>query len=237
MESKNWLDESNAFLLEIDRWLESAETLPIEQFTDPPERSAIISVDVINGFCYQGPLASDRIAGIVQPIVNLFSLAWENGIRHILLAQDAHVPDAIEFAQFPPHCIRNTDEADAVPEIRDLPFYEQMVIFPKNSIHSGLNTDLNDWIKGHPQVDQFIVVGDCTDLCTYQLAMHLRLEANARQLNRRVVLPLDCVDTYDLTIRAAKEIGGQPHNAELLHRVFLYSMRLNGIEIAASLTG
>lgn len=235
MKAHSWIEESRDFLIDIDRWLLNRQAVHIADFSNPPERTAITSVDMINGFCHEGPLASARVAQIIPPIVNLFQAAWRLGINQILLIQDTHDPNAVEFGQFPPHCIRGTSGAEAVPEIKALPFFEQMITFPKNSIHSGLDTGLDDWISENQQVDQFIVVGDCTDLCTYQLAMHLRLAANAGQLERRVVLPLDCVDTYDLPIAIAEEVGGIPHNAELLHRVFLYSMRLNGIEIVSQI--
>jgi hypothetical protein len=94
-----------------------------------------------------------------------------------------------------------------------------------------LNTGLNEWVAEHPQVNTFIVVGDCTDLCTYQLAMHLRLDANARQIQRRVIVPAEAVDTYDTPVDVARQIGALPHDADLLHAVFLYHMALNGIEV------
>ena len=198
-----------------------------------PVRTAIISVDVINGFCHQGALASPRVKGIIAPIVALFEKAWKQGLRHILLPQDTHEPEAVEFGQFPPHCVRGTAEAETVPEFKALPFFDQMIVMEKNSIHSGLDTALNDWIAAHPEVDTFIVVGDCTDLCTYQLAMHLRLDANARQLQRRVVVPADCVDTYDMPVELAKQVGAMPHDGDLLHAVFLYHMALNGVEVVS----
>jgi nicotinamidase-related amidase len=118
-----------------------------------------------------------------------------------------------------------------VPEYRALPFYDEMKIIEKNSISGSLNTGLNKWLADHPQVDTFIVVGDCTDLCAYQLAMHLRLDANARQIQRRVIVPEECVDTYDMPVDLARSIGAVPHDADLLHAVFLYHMMLNGVEV------
>jgi nicotinamidase-related amidase len=111
-----------------------------------------------------------------------------------------------------------------------------MTIFEKNSIDSSRNTGLGAWIEAHPEVDRFIIVGDCTDLCIYQMAMGLRLDANARQIRRRVIVPADCVDTYHLPVETARTIGAVPHDADLLHKIFLYSMMLNGIEVVASLT-
>ena len=49
----------------------------------------------------------------------------------------------------------------------------------------------------------------------------------------RVILPVNCVDTYDLPVAVAVEIGAVPHDGDLLHYIFLYHMMLNGIEVVA----
>lgn len=229
-----WVVRAVPFLAYVDRWLQTVPSLSLSQAVDPAEHTAIVCVDVINGFCHEGPLASPRVAAIIPPIVQLFERAWEAGVRRILLAQDTHETQAVEFAQYPPHCVRGSRESESVPEFTSLPFYDQMMIFEKNSIHAGLNTGLNTWIDGHPGIQRYVVVGDCTDLCTYQLAMHLRLDANARQLTRRVVLPVNTVATYDLPVDAAAS-GAVPHDGDLLHRIFLYSMMLNGVEVVAAI--
>jgi hypothetical protein len=61
--------------------------------------------------------------------------------------------------------------------------------------------------------------------------MHVRLQANASQVQRRVLLPADCVDTYDMPMATAKAVGAMPHPGDFLHKVFLYHMALNGIEV------
>jgi nicotinamidase-related amidase len=228
-------DQSAPFLLWLETWLKERPSLPLAEAAARPEEIAILSVDVIKGFCSVGPLASPRVAAIIDPIVHLFETAWQGGVRHILLTQDSHEPDAVEFANFPPHCVRGTEEAETVDAFTQLPFFKQMTILEKNSIDSGLNTGLDDWLAAHPQIKTFIVVGDCTDLCTYQLAMHLRLDANARQLERRVIVPADSVDTYDTPLDVAQELGIPAHPADLLHAVFLYHMSLNGIEVVQNI--
>jgi hypothetical protein len=50
----------------------------------------------------------------------------------------------------------------------------------------------------------------------------------------RVVVPADCVDTYDLPVAVAQSLGALPHAADLLHLIFLYHMALNGIEVVAT---
>ena len=65
--------------------------------------------------------------------------------------------------------------------------------------------------------------------------MHLKLRANAQNQKSRVILPADCVDTYDLPVEVARQIGAVPHDGDLLHYVFLYHMLLNGIEVVAGI--
>jgi len=61
--------------------------------------------------------------------------------------------------------------------------------------------------------------------------MELRLQANAYQLQRRVIVPAEAVETYDRALETAKEQGGFAHPGDLMHAVFLYHMALNGIEV------
>ncbi|HMK08184.1 MAG TPA: isochorismatase family cysteine hydrolase [Anaerolineales bacterium] len=230
-----WVRDGLPFLDYIDGWATSLQPLPLRQAVEPVSQTAIACVDIINGFCREGPLASPRVAHLVPTITSLFQRAWDSGVRNLLLLQDAHDPQAVEFAHYPPHCVRGTSQAETVAEIRALPFFDRMQIFEKNSIHAGLNTGLGAWIDSHPEVTRYLVLGDCTDLCTYQLAMHLRLDANARQLARRVIVPADAVDTYDLPPAAASIAGAVPHDAGVLQHVFLYSLMLNGVEVVASI--
>lgn len=215
--------------------MRSLPALTIADALPNPSRAALISVDVIHGFCYSGALASPRVATIVPHVTALMQAAWQHGLHNIILTQDTHEPDAVEFSAWPAHCVRGTPESEAVAEIKALPFYQNMLTIEKNSINSGANTALNDWIAAHPEVNTFVLVGDCTDLCIYQLAMHLRTDANARQLQQRVIVPVQGVDTYDLPVETARELGILPHPASLLHAVFFYHMALNGIEVVAGI--
>lgn len=235
MNNSSLAEQAQPFLSYLEDWMRALPIHSAKQAFPDPQKTAVICVDVIQGFCYEGPLSSPRVAGIVEPITRLFELAHDCGVRNIILTQDTHEPEAVEFAQWPPHCVRGTSESQTVEAFRRLPFFGEMQIFEKNSIHSALNTGLTEWIEAHPEVNNYIVTGDCTDLCTYQLAMHLRLDANARQLNRRVLLPANCVQTYDMPLETARELGSMPHPGDLMHAVFLYHMQLNGVEIVAEI--
>jgi len=235
MNVENLLKDAMPFLRWVGDWKANLLTLDLEAEIEDPSTVAVISVDVINGFCYQGLLSSPRVAAIIPPIVHLFKRSRQLGVPHFILTQDTHEKDAVEFGSFAPHAIKGSTESQPVPEFEALPFFDQFITVPKNSISSDLGTELPAWLDAHPEVTIFIVVGDCTDLCTYQLAMYLRLRANAHQRAAdRVILPADCVQTYDLATEAAQELGIFPHHGDLLHLIYLYSMGLNGVEVVAS---
>lgn len=219
------------FLKWLEGWYAGLKRVDLKREVYDPSRAAVCCEDIVNGFCYKGNLASPRVGALVKPIVRLFQRAYDLGIRNFVLVQDAHTEHAAEFKQFPPHCVRGTREAQTVDALRELSFADTFFVVKKNSLHPAIHTDLDRWLDTHLDLDTFVVVGDCTDLCTYQLAMHLKLCANARDLPRRVIVPANAVDTYDLGVAAAKKIGAPPHDGDFLHRVFLYHMALCGIEV------
>lgn len=223
----------------LERWRRELPELSLHAViteADGPEHVGIFCVDLINGFCHSGPLASERVRGIIPPIRDLFSRAYAAGVRHFVLTHDAHPPDAAEFEAYPPHCLQGSNESEVVPELLTLPFASAFVRFPKNSLHSGIGTGLDAFLDAHPEITHRIVVGDCTDLCTYQLAMHLKLRAHAANTSLPVILPADCVDTYDLPVQAAVTVGAKAHPAELMHLLFLYHMGCNGVRVVQRLT-
>jgi nicotinamidase-related amidase len=228
--------ESRTFLEWLKRWEADLPPAELEEVASEPDRVALVAVDLTKGFCCEGPLASPRVAEIVPAAVRLFQRAHELGVRHFLLPQDAHDPDAVEFSAYPPHAMADTGESETVDELQDLPFSDLFTIIPKNSISCDLGTELGPWLEAHPTVSRFIVVGDCTDICVYQAAMYLRLRANVLgRRDVRVIVPADCVQTYDMPVETAEGLQALPHDGDLLHRVFLYSMALNGVEVVAHL--
>ena len=236
MEIENLVKDALPFIQWTGDWKENLPTWDLSAEIDDPANVAVLSVDVINGFCYEGALSSPRVEGIIAPIVELFQRAHVLGVRHLVLTQDTHEEEAVEFGSFAPHCVRGSEESEPVPAFKALPFFDQFTVIPKNSTSSSIGTQLPAWLDAHPELNTFIVVGDCTDLCTYQLAMHLRLRANAHQRAAdRIILPANCVQTYDLPVSVAQEYGIFPHHGDLLHLIFLYSMALNGIQVVASI--
>ena len=239
MDAEHLIESSRPFLAWLAEWYNGRPSVELTQILGEmggdPDRIAVLAVDVTSGFCSEGPLASERVGAIVEPIARLFERAHKAGVRHFVLPQDTHSENAVEFGSYPAHCVRGTEESETVPELMNLTFSDLFLRIEKNSISSNVGTRLDAWLDDHPEVTTFLVVGDCTDLCVYQLAMHLRLRANTLNLQGvRVIVAVDGVDTFDIPVEVAEEIGAMPHHGDLLHRVFLHSMAQNGVEIVAS---
>lgn len=235
-QSLNLSETARPFLAYLDAWYAALPDMALAGIVGTtPERVALMSVDMVNGFCREGPLAGPRVAALIEPVATLFEQAYTLGVRAFVLTQDTHDPHTPEFNAYPPHCVAGTSESQAVVELQQLPFAELLTTIPKNSLSSHIGTGLGDWQQQHPLIDTFIVVGDCTDLCVYSSAMHLRTEANALNLQRRVIVPATAVDTFDTPLATARELGIYAHDADLHHVLFLHHMAQNGIEVVGRL--
>ncbi|MDP9471630.1 MAG: cysteine hydrolase [Chloroflexota bacterium] len=217
-------------------WYRELRPQPIAALVADPATVAVFSSDMIVGFCDRGSLASARVDALTEPVVNLFRRAHALGVPHFVLLQDTHHPETPEFGAWPVHCLRGTEEAETVPELKGLPFSDRFVVIEKNSLNPAIGTGFDRWLDEHPELRTAIVVGDCTDLCTYQLAMHLRLRANAGNVpGFEVVVPANAVDTYDVPPDSPPG-GPMPHPGDFFHQVFLYHLALNGIRVVRELT-
>ncbi len=220
----------------ITSWFEALQPASLAEVARDPASVGIFSADMVVGFCDTGNLASERVDNLTGPVVDLFHRAWDLGVREFVLLQDTHDPATPEFRAWPVHCVRDSNESEMIPELAALPFASEFTVIEKNSLAPGHATGFDDWLDANPQITTAIVVGDCTDLCTYSLAMHLRLRANARNLHEvEVIVPVNAVDTYDLPPEAAPE-GVFAHPGDFFHHVFLYHMALNGIRVVTELS-
>lgn len=230
------IDKARPFLSYLEHWYEHLPTPTLaEVIGDDPANVVLMSVDMINGFCKEGPLASERVGALAGPVVSIFQRAYDLGVRNLVLTQDTHDPNTEEFQAYPPHCVRGTAESEAIDELKALPFYNDITIIEKNALNSYVHTTLNEWLAQRPNLETFIIVGDCTDLCVYATAMHARIEANARTIHRRVIVPASTVDTFDITVNTAQAAGIKAHDGDLHHVLFLHHMALNGVEVVRDL--
>lgn len=220
----------------VARWLETVPAARLDQVAPDPTTAAVIGTDIINAFLREGALSSERVDRITEPVVDLVQRAWDYGIRDFVFLQDTHPPDTPEFEAYPPHAIAGTSESEMIAELAALPFAGHFKIIEKNSLHPAINTEFDDWLDAHPDIRTAIVIGDCTDLCVTELALHLRLRANAHGVQGfQVVVPMDCVDTFDIP-DSPDLPPGVAHPGDFFHAVWLYYLASNNIRIVRTLS-
>ena len=200
---------------ELNAWQNGLKALKFSEiFKNGSEKVAFISVDMINGFCSEGALANKRVGELSGLIADTFKLAREKfGLKNFILIQDAHDANSSEFESFPAHAIKGDTQAQAVDEIRNLDFFSEMKTFYKNSLSIAYSQEFNKFIS---KFDSFVIMGDCTDMCIYQLVSHLRLSANEYNQKREIIVPTNLVQTYDA-------VG---HSGDFYQNVFLHHMQM-----------
>ena len=181
------------------------------------ENTALIIIDMINGFAREGLLKSHRVGDLIPEIARLSEEFDKHSIAKIAFA-DCHTNESPEFESYPPHCIADTSESSVVNELKDIGGY---LLISKNSTNGFLEESFQNWLGRNDHINNFIVVGDCTDICVDQFSKSLKAYFNMKNKKVRVIVPVNAVDTYDLDV----------HNGDLLNIVSLYSMMVNGVEI------
>lgn len=177
-------------------------------------KTILFIVDMNNGFAKEGLLYSPRVENLIKPIEN-FSKHICSDLNRIIAFTDSHDENSIELLNYPTHCLKNSTESDIVDEIKDI---KNLEIIQKNSTNGFFV--LND--IDFDDIDNIIIVGDCTDICIYQLSITLKSYFNQNNINKNIIVPMNLVDTYNID---------NVHNAELLNIVFLNSMIQNGINV------
>ncbi len=148
---------------------------------------AVIVVDMLEGFCESGNLASPRLARVIPCIRELLERERRRGSALIFLA-DTHAADDPEFDMFPPHCIAGSGEEEVVAELQ--PYLEGAILIAKTRYSGFHGTALEDELR-RIAPGEVVVVGVCTDICV----MHT--VADLRNRDYPVTVVRDCVETYD----------------------------------------
>ena len=72
-------------------------------------RSLLIIVDMVNGFVKEGALADPNIQKIIPRQLELLK-QYLNEKSAVVFIKDTHEKESSEFKNFPPHCIKGTEE-------------------------------------------------------------------------------------------------------------------------------
>jgi len=196
--------------------------LPEQQLNNlPAGQTALVMIDLVNGFARQGALHSSRVAELIPEIIRLIKACRELAIP-ILAFADCHTEKCPEFDVYPVHCLAGTLEGELVDEVKTVGGYTLIL---KNSTNGFLEEDFQKWLQENPRMTNFIITGDCTDICIQQFAITLKTWFNLHDKKARIIVPANAVETYDLGV----------HNADLMNMLALYNMLGNGIEVVQAI--
>lgn len=181
------IDETASMIKEIN----ALEPMSLSKLDS--KAAMAVFVDIINGFINEGAMASERVGDIIHPNTSLLKMCNENNILSIAFA-DCHDKTAAEFSSFPPHCVKGTRESEIVDELQAEGGY---ILIPKNSTNGYNEQKFKDLLECHPEIDTFIVTGDCTDICVLQFCLGLKTFFTAQDKQIQIIVPVSCVETYD----------------------------------------
>lgn len=185
--------------------------------------TVLINIDLINGFVKDGNLYSERIEKLVPKVVEYNKMFRE---FQRIYVRDNHHNESLEFQYFPVHGVG--DESQIINELQEF-IDDNATIVTKNSTNGFLSRGFGEWLNNNYQdISNFILIGDCTDICILQFALSIKAFYNQWDIESRVIVPIDAVDTYDHV--------DSLHDAELMNLFALYNMYINGIEIVKGIS-
>lgn len=187
----------------------------------PKAETALVVIDMVNGFAKSGNLYSPRIAALIPEIYSIMKYCSDENIK-IIAFGDSHTDLSPEFKSYPKHCIKNSFESDMVEPLKSIDNYN---FIEKNSTNGFLEEKFQIFLRDNPKITNFVIIGDCTDICIEQFATTLKAHFNRNNMISRIIVPMNAVDTYDLT----------PHDGDLMNLLGLFMMMNTGIEIINSI--
>ncbi|WP_117275477.1 cysteine hydrolase family protein [Mycoplasmopsis edwardii] len=177
------------------------------------KKSVIFVIDLINGFAKSGALYDKRIKDIIPDVKDII----DKSDSEVHFVCDAHSKDDIEMEQYPPHCIKGTEESEVVDELKfHIKSDGSNVTFKTTT--NGFFVVKKSYLR---QFDEFILTGCCTDICIMQFGLSLKTWLNKNRLNKDVIIYEEGVQTFD----------SKDHNGDLMHKFALDVMKNAGIKI------
>lgn len=180
--------------------------------------TAVIVVDLVNGFVNRGAFASDRVKAVIP---NVETLLKKTHTCKKVFFRDAHTNDSTELNVYPIHCIRGSKEEEIIHEL--IPYTKQAhsIVIDKNSTNGFLTKEFQQWLNKNSHITNFIVIGCAADICVSDFAKTLKCFFCQNNAEKKIFIPKDCVETYDYGA----------HNGDIMKTFSLYSMHLAGIKI------
>ena len=157
---------------------------------------SVYLIDMVEGFANIGAMANPSYNELVPEQVRVLD-EFEKSGESINLIGEWHDKDCMEFMSYPPHCIKDTLEADFIPEFLKYMDYVNTRVYHKNSINGMLNDKLRQDIINMKKLRETVIMGVCEDLCVMDFVRTYArfMDKINREINIYVVE--NGVDTFD----------------------------------------
>jgi nicotinamidase-related amidase len=141
--------------------------------TFDPSRTAVVVVDMQNGFCHpDGSLYAPPSEAAIDPVTDLVGRARDAGAR-VVYTRDVHPPEQFddahyydEFDRWGEHVVEGTWEAELVEA---LDVADEDLVVEKHTYDAFYNTQLEGWLRAHG-VDDLLVCGTLANVCVLHTA-------------------------------------------------------------------
>jgi len=186
----------------------------------PKEKTALIVVDMVNGFVHTGIMSSPRVVNIIDNVVAINERTY--GYKKIFFLEQ-HDEDSTEFKTYAKHCIKNSEEAELIPSLNcGATLHSNTTIIHKNSTNGFHAPEFKMWLdENEEQIENYIIEGCSSDICVKHFAETLKTYFNEKNFDRRIIVPIDSVETFDF----------ETHDGDLMKVISLWEMKSNGIEV------
>ncbi len=207
------------FLAYMKEDLSKIESVSFEELGINKENTALIVVDMVKGFYNEGPLANPDVKNVIEPMLKLNEKMKD--YKKVFFI-DSHNENSVEFESYPRHCVEGTIEEELIDEfLQSEAMINKNTIFIKKNSINGFNANGFEKIRDNKNIENFIVVGVCTDICVKNFTLSLKTYFNEKNLEKRIIVPANMVETYDANF----------HSRDFWNLTSLFEMKSNGVQI------
>jgi len=138
-----------------------------------PDSTALVVVDMQNGFCHpDGSLYAPGSEAAVDPVVDLVDRAHDAGVR-VVFTRDVHPPEQFadahyydEFEQWGEHVLEDSWDAELLDEFD---VHDDDHVVEKHTYDAFHQTELDGWLSARG-IDDLLFCGTLANVCVLHTA-------------------------------------------------------------------
>lgn len=169
-------------------------------------KKLLLVIDMVKGFITEGNLADPTVGHIIPSVEELVQKFLKEG-EAVFFIKDTHTEESIEFLDFPPHCLKGTEEAELVDALLPYEGRENTYSIEKNSTSAIFAPGFMERIMQMKNLKQIVGCGCEKDICVPNVLIPLKCYYNQNNQKVEFILPENATETYDSPIHNREEYG------------------------------